>query len=68
MSRCRRQIAATVSVLVGDFGRCYELVTVGGMLIVKDDNITSAGTVKWYIRQRVLGRVIDNDAVRAVLA
>ena len=54
------------SILVGDFRRGYELVEVGGMQITRDDNITTPGFVKWYVRQRFLGRLIDNNAIRAV--
>ncbi len=58
--------AGNVPILVGDFYRGYELVAIGNMLITVDANITSPGFIKWYLRQRWLGKLIDNNAIRAI--
>ncbi|MBB6091904.1 HK97 family phage major capsid protein [Povalibacter uvarum] len=58
--------AGNFPILVGDLKRGYERVDVGSMLITRDDNITEPGFVKWYMRRRHLGRILDNDAVRAI--
>ena len=53
-------------VLFGDFRRGYGIFDLGGMRITIDDNITSPGLVKFYLRKRVGGCVLDNNAVRAI--
>jgi HK97 family phage major capsid protein len=50
----------------GDFDRAYVLCENGGLRITVDDNITTPGRVKWYIRRRLGGIVYDNDAVRVL--
>jgi predicted phage gp36 major capsid-like protein len=39
---------------------------VGGLRVTVDDNITTPGRVKWYIRRRVGGIVADQRAVVAI--
>lgn len=53
-------------VLFGDFDRGYVIADHGGIRITIDDNITTPGRVKWHIRRRVGGCVLDNDAIEAV--
>ena len=48
----------------GDWNRAYTLITRRGMAITKDDNITTPGTVKFYIRQRFGGIPANNDALK----
>lgn len=53
-------------ILFGDFMLGYGIYDVGGLRITVDDNITKPGFVRWYIRKRVGGCVLDNNAVRAI--
>lgn len=48
----------------GDWNRAYTLVTRVGRAITVDDNITTPGTVKFYIRQRFGGIPANNDALK----
>jgi len=48
----------------GDWNRAYTLITRRGLAITKDDNITTPGTVKFYIRQRFGGIVANNDSLK----
>ncbi|MEM1077961.1 MAG: phage major capsid protein [Pseudomonadota bacterium] len=50
----------------GDWERAYVLADRGALTVTVDDNITTPGLVKWYIRQRVGGIGYDNNAVRFV--
>lgn len=50
----------------GDFGRAYVFAMRGGLGVTVDDNITTPGMVKFYIRERVGGCVYDENAVRFV--
>lgn len=52
-------------ILVGDFRRGYILVERSGMRITVDDNLTTPGYVKWYIRRREGGIILDNNAIKA---
>lgn len=58
----------THPVLFGDFRRGYGVYDAGTMRITLDDNITTPGRVKWYIRRRVGGITLDNNAVKAIKA
>ena len=58
---------ANVRILVGDFKRGYESVRVGPLTLIRDD-VKNVGFVKFYLRQRVGSRLVDNDAVRAIKA
>lgn len=53
-------------VLFGDFRRGYLIADIGGMRITIDDNVTTPGQVKFYVRRRSGGCVLDNNAVRAI--
>jgi HK97 family phage major capsid protein len=48
----------------GDWNRAYTLITRRGLAVTKDDNITTPGTVKFYIRQRFGGIVANNDSLK----
>lgn len=48
----------------GDFRRGYLIVDRVGLRITVDDNITTPGYINWYIRKRVGGIVLDNNAVK----
>jgi HK97 family phage major capsid protein len=54
-------------ILCGDFDAGYELVRIGGMVLVRDD-VTTPGKIKLYIAQRFGGRLTDNDAIKALRA
>lgn len=48
----------------GDWDRAYTLVTRTGTAITVDDNLTTPGTVKFYIRRRYGGIPANNDALK----
>jgi HK97 family phage major capsid protein len=48
----------------GDWDRAYILASNGGMRITIDNNVTTPGKVKWYMRQRLGGIPFDDNAVR----
>lgn len=56
--------ADSLSVLFGDFMRGYLLVDRGGLRISVDDNLTTPGYVKFYVRRRVGGILLDNNAIK----
>lgn len=51
------------AIAFGDFRRGYLLVDLHGMRITVDE-VTSPGFVKWHVRRRVGGCVLDNDAIK----
>jgi HK97 family phage major capsid protein len=53
-------------IAAGAWRSAYALVTRGPMVIVVDDNITSPGSVKYYIRQRYGGTVLNNDSAKVL--
>lgn len=48
----------------GEWDRAYTLITRTGLSITTDDNITTPGTVKFYIRRRFGGIPANNDALK----
>ena len=48
----------------GDWNRAYTLITRTGLAITTDDNITTPGTIKYYIRRRFGGIPANNDALK----
>ena len=48
----------------GDWNRAYTLITRTGTAITVDDNLTTPGTVKFYIRRRYGGIPANNDALK----
>lgn len=55
--------ATTFPLAFGDWQRAYILVDRVGMMLIRDE-ITQPGFVKFYIRRRVGGTVLNNDAVK----
>ena len=51
-------------VAFGDFQRGYLIAEQGGLRITTDDNITTPGKVRWYVRRRVGGATLDNNAIK----
>jgi len=56
----------TIPIAFGDFFRGYLLADVVGLRISVDDNITTPGQVKWYVRRRLGGRTLDDHAIRVI--
>lgn len=56
--------AASNSILFGDFMKGYLMVDRAGLRITVDDNLTAPGYVKWYVRRRLGGIVLDNNAIK----
>jgi len=57
--------AGLFPIAFGNFRRGYVLADhASGMRITVDDNITTPGQVKFYIRKRVGGQVLNNECVR----
>jgi HK97 family phage major capsid protein len=50
----------------GNWRRAYLLVDLVGLRITVDDNITTPGYVKWYLRRRVGGCVLNNNAAKFI--
>lgn len=53
-------------VAFGDFSRGYLIADQIGLRITVDDNITSPGYVKWYVRKRLGGKILDDNAIRLI--
>jgi len=53
-------------VAFGDWQRGYLVADRVGMSVTVDDNITTPGFVKWYIRKRVGGKVLNNHAIKLI--
>jgi HK97 family phage major capsid protein len=53
-------------VAFGNFRRAYILAdhAAAGLRVSVDDNITTPGYVKFYIRKRVGGKVSNNEAIK----
>lgn len=58
----------TFPMAFGDFRRGYLLADVVGLRISVDDNITTPGQVKWYVRRRLGGKVLNCDAIKLLKA
>jgi HK97 family phage major capsid protein len=52
----------------GDFSRAYLLVDRVGLRITVDANITTPGRIKYFIRRREGGIVLNNDAIKFLKA
>jgi HK97 family phage major capsid protein len=52
-------------IIVGDMEQAYELVQIHSPVIIRDE-YTSPGFVKFYVRQRWGGILMNNDAIKAV--
>lgn len=58
--------ANTLPIMFGDFSRAYILCDNGGLRVTVDDNVTTPGLIKWYLRKRLGGIVYDQNAVRVI--
>lgn len=58
--------ANSYSVCFGNWRRGYLLVDRGASRITVDDNVTTPGQVKFYVRRRVGGCVLNNDAIKLI--
>jgi HK97 family phage major capsid protein len=56
--------ANALSIGFGDWRKAYCLTARQGLAITVDNNITSPGTVKFYIRRRWGGIPVNNDALK----
>lgn len=56
----------TFPIAFGDFRSGYTFCNRAGTSITVDDNITSPGWVKYYIRRRVGGKLRNDDAIKLV--
>ncbi|MCA3562353.1 MAG: phage major capsid protein [Aestuariivirga sp.] len=48
----------------GNFNSGYLIADQGGLRITVDDNISTPGLVKFYIRRRVGGNILDSEAIK----
>jgi HK97 family phage major capsid protein len=53
-------------VAFGDFQEGYLIVDLVGLRITVDDNITAPGYIKYYIRKRVGGKLLNDDAIKVI--
>ena len=53
-------------VAFGDFRAGYLICNLVGMRVTVDDNITTPGYVKFYVRKRIGGKLINDDAIKVV--
>jgi len=51
-------------VAFGDFRAGYLIVDQGGLRVTLDDNLTTPGVVRWYIRRRVGGVILNSEAIK----
>ena len=57
---------ATFPILFGDFQRAYTLADRSDTRITVDSNITAPGYIKYYVRKRVHGSLMNVDALKAL--
>lgn len=53
-------------VAYGDFAKGYVICDNMGMRITVDDNITSPGFVKFYLRKRTGGKILNDSAIKVI--
>jgi HK97 family phage major capsid protein len=53
-------------VAFGDLAAGYTFCERGALRVTIDDNVTTPGMVRWYIRRRVGGIVHDENAIRVL--
>ena len=46
--------------------RIYILANIGPLRVTMDDNITTPGYLKMYVRQRYAGKVLDSAAIKLI--
>jgi HK97 family phage major capsid protein len=57
---------STFPVLFGDFNRAYTLADRSDLRVTVDNNVTSPGYIKYFIRKRVHGSLMNVDAIKAL--
>jgi HK97 family phage major capsid protein len=58
--------ANTYAIAFGNWRRAYVLADRSSMRVTVDDGITTPGQVKFYVRKRVGGIVLNNEAVKLI--
>jgi len=58
--------AGAFPVAFGDFKEGYLIVDLVGLRMTVDDNITTPGQVKFYLRKRVGGKLLNDDAIKVI--
>lgn len=53
-------------VAFGDFMEGYLICDLVGLRMTVDDNITTPGQVKFYLRKRVGGKLLNDDAIKVI--
>lgn len=56
--------ANTFPIAFGDFNAGYLIADSGGLRITIDDNITKPGFIRFYVRRRVGGVILDSEAIK----
>lgn len=56
--------AGSFPIAFGDFGQGYLIADQGGLMMTVDDNVTTPGIVRWYIRRRVGGVILNSEAIK----
>ena len=59
-------IAANAFPAVADWYAAYILANIGPLRVTMDDNITTPGYLKMYVRQRYAGKVLDSAAIKTI--
>jgi HK97 family phage major capsid protein len=54
----------TPSVASGNWRRAYLFTVRNDIRVTVDDNISTPGQVKFYVRRRVGGKVLNNEAAK----
>ena len=58
--------ANTFPIAFGDFNQAYEMIEIAGMRLTRDDNITAKGFVLFYMRRRLGGKLVNDDALKVL--
>jgi HK97 family phage major capsid protein len=58
--------ANTLPIAFGDFKEAYLIVDLVGLRVTVDDNITTPGYVKFYVRKRTGGKLIKDEALKLI--
>lgn len=53
-------------VAFGDFERGYLIADLMDLRITVDESITTPGQTKWYVRRRVGGKILDDNAIKLI--
>lgn len=57
--------STTYPIMFGNFSRAYVLNDIVGLRITRDD-VTNPGFIRWYIRRRLGGIILNNNAVKVL--